>query len=172
MRHWILVVALFAPGCRAATTCPEAPTPPAAIEASAFPGDARAAVPSPGGGQPPEPEGARRARDDAAPPGSKVTPPGSDLKALLALVPTSFGLELEVTGEGSPSVSVTLRARGAQVEVTAVEAGLLDDSVAAVRHVGVASRDADGRWSLTPSPREQSCHPGRGHEDFRPEPCL
>lgn len=49
--------------------------------------------------------------------------------------------------------------------------GLLDDSVRAERWTLAFEPDGD-RYRLTEARRDLRCHPGRGHEEFAPEPCV
>jgi hypothetical protein len=62
-------------------------------------------------------------------------------------------------GSGPRSVIVTLD-------------GLLDDSVRAERWTLVFEPPRDEGYLLESALRELQCNPGRGHEDFAPEPCL
>jgi hypothetical protein len=55
--------------------------------------------------------------------------------------------------------------------VTATLGGLQDDSIAAERYVLALERDGEV-WRLSSAMWVQSCHPGRGHEDFSPAPCV
>ena len=61
-------------------------------------------------------------------------------------------------GEGPRTVTVTFD-------------GLLDDSVRAERWTLVFEPDGE-TYRLESAVRTLRCHPGRGHEDFRPEPCV
>jgi hypothetical protein len=61
-------------------------------------------------------------------------------------------------GGGPRTVSVTLD-------------GLLDDSVRAERWT-LVFRSEDGSYVLESAVRTMRCHPGRGHDDFTPEPCV
>lgn len=61
-------------------------------------------------------------------------------------------------GEGPRAVTVTLD-------------GLFDDSVRAERWVLVLQPGADG-YTLESALRTLRCHPGRGHGNFTPEPCV
>lgn len=56
------------------------------------------------------------------------------------------------------------------VRVVLTEDGLADDSVQAVRYALEFDR-AGGNWRLESARRTQRCQPGRGHQDFSPEPC-
>jgi hypothetical protein len=56
------------------------------------------------------------------------------------------------------------------VRVVLTEDGLADDSVQAVRHALEFQR-AGGNWRLRSARRTRRCQPGRGHQDFSPEPC-
>jgi hypothetical protein len=56
------------------------------------------------------------------------------------------------------------------VRVALTEGGLPDDSVQAIRYV-LEFRRAGGHWKLEKARRTQRCQPGRGHQDFSPEPC-
>jgi hypothetical protein len=49
--------------------------------------------------------------------------------------------------------------------------GLLDDSVRAERWTLVFQPDGES-YALESAVRTFRCHPGRGHEDFAPEPCV
>ena len=55
--------------------------------------------------------------------------------------------------------------------VTVTFDGLLDDSVRAERWTLVLEPD-DESYRLESAVRTLRCHPGRGHQDFAPEPCL
>ena len=71
-------------------------------------------------------------------------------------------------------ISIDARAQGEGTEaatVTVTERGLLDDSVAGERYVLGLQRDGDV-WRLSSAMWTQSCHPGRGHEDFSPTDCA
>ncbi|MEM8746216.1 MAG: hypothetical protein AAGF91_05915 [Actinomycetota bacterium] len=50
--------------------------------------------------------------------------------------------------------------------------GLLDDSVAATRLTIDTERAADGLLRFVSGSQSQRCQPGRGHQDFRSDPCL
>jgi hypothetical protein len=55
--------------------------------------------------------------------------------------------------------------------VTVTFDGLLDDSVRAERWTLVFEPE-DGGYRLDSAVRALRCQPGRGHEDFTPEPCV
>ena len=55
--------------------------------------------------------------------------------------------------------------------VTVTFDGLLDDSVRAERWTLVFEPDGEG-YRLESAVRTLRCHPGRGHDDFAPEPCV
>jgi hypothetical protein len=76
----------------------------------------------------------------------------------LPLAGDATTLQAAAAPEGSSPVTVTI-------------SGLLDDSVAALRLTFALSRDGD-RWTVTQARWAQRCQPGRGHEDFSPEPCV
>jgi hypothetical protein len=73
---------------------------------------------------------------------------------------TQTSIDAKAQGEGTGTATVTVTQRG-----------LLDDSVAAERYVLTLQRDGDV-WRLTSAMWTQSCHAGRGHEDFTPAPCV
>jgi CMP-2-keto-3-deoxyoctulosonic acid synthetase len=56
------------------------------------------------------------------------------------------------------------------VRVVLTEDGIGDDSVAAVRYALQFSR-AGNKWRLDSARRTQKCQPGRGHQQFSPQPC-
>jgi hypothetical protein len=62
-------------------------------------------------------------------------------------------------GAGPRSVVVTLD-------------GLLDDSVRAERWTLVFEPPQNEGYLLQSAVRTLRCHPGRGHQDFAPEPCV
>jgi hypothetical protein len=55
--------------------------------------------------------------------------------------------------------------------VTVTFDGLLDDSVRAERWTLVFEPE-DGGYRLASAVRTLRCQPGRGHDDFTPEPCV
>ena len=55
--------------------------------------------------------------------------------------------------------------------VTVTFDGLLDDSVRAERWTLVFQPEDEG-YRLDSAVRTLRCHPGRGHDDFTPEPCV
>jgi hypothetical protein len=55
--------------------------------------------------------------------------------------------------------------------VTVTFDGLLDDSVRAERWTLVFEPDGE-RYRLASAVRALRCQPGRGHQDFTPEPCV
>jgi hypothetical protein len=73
---------------------------------------------------------------------------------------TQTSIDARAEGEGTGTATVTVTQRG-----------LLDDSVAAERYVLSLQRDGDV-WRLSSAMWSQSCHSGRGHEDFTPAPCV
>ena len=73
---------------------------------------------------------------------------------------TGTTLESSAPGEGTETATVT-----------ASLSGLQDDSIAAERYVLGLHRSGE-IWQLHSAMWTQSCRPGRGHEDFTPEPCV
>lgn len=73
--------------------------------------------------------------------------------------------------------TTTLTARG-QVEgsrrvlVRIARAGLLDDSVEAIRYTLALIRRPNERWEVLSALFSQRCHQGRGHRSFSPKRCL
>lgn len=60
---------------------------------------------------------------------------------------------------------------GGPARVTVTLDRLLDDSVQTRRYELELSRDGE-TWRLDRATWAQRCRPGRGHEDFAPEPCV
>jgi hypothetical protein len=60
---------------------------------------------------------------------------------------------------------------GDEVIVTVTSDGLPDDSVRAVRYV-LEFRQEEAGWRVHAATTAQACQPGRGHQDFSPEPCI
>ena len=56
------------------------------------------------------------------------------------------------------------------ISVTVSE--MADDSVRSERHRVDLQEMADGTWTIVAVGRTQQCWPDRGHQDFRPDPCL
>lgn len=73
-------------------------------------------------------------------------------------VRTSIEGRASAEGTGPETVVVTLD-------------GLLDDSVRAERWTFELAPDGDA-YTLTAARWAQRCHPGRGHQDYTPEPCI
>ena len=61
---------------------------------------------------------------------------------------------------------------GDRTTVTAVQDGLLDDSVRAIRYELELVRQPDGTWRIDTVRRTTRCQPGRGHQDFGPALCV
>lgn len=61
---------------------------------------------------------------------------------------------------------------GGRIVMAAEISGLGDDSVSAVRYVIVLGYEADGLLRFESGTWSQRCQPGRGHQDFRVDPCI
>ena len=88
-------------------------------------------------------------------------------EASVTAVATAYALPL--AGDAS-SVQTASAPEGAS-PVTVTIGGVLDDSVAELRLTLTLERN-DDRWTATEATWAQRCRPGRGHQDFSPEPCL
>lgn len=83
----------------------------------------------------------------------------------------------EFLGPRGEASTTTLTARG-QVEgsrrvlVRIARAGLLDDSVEAIRYTLALIRRPNERWEVLSARFSQRCHQGRGHRSFSPKLCL
>jgi hypothetical protein len=88
----------------------------------------------------------------------EVSANGVAAEYALPLVGDARTLQASAGPEGSGPVTVTID-------------GLLDDSVAALRLAFALAREGD-TWTVTEAGWTQRCQPGRGHQDFSPEPCV
>jgi len=82
---------------------------------------------------------------------------------------------LRLDESDAPTISLVSRAGaegGGPATVVATLDRLLDDSVRAQRYVLRLERQADGTWRLRSARWAQRCWPGRGHQDFSPQPCV
>jgi hypothetical protein len=81
-------------------------------------------------------------------------------------------LRLDEQEAARTTIEGTAPAEGPGPETVVVTLdGLLDDSVRAVRWTLSFSPQGEG-FRLTSARWAQRCQPGRGHQDFTPEPCL
>jgi hypothetical protein len=88
-----------------------------------------------------------------------------------AMAATEF-LRLDERTATRTSISGTAQAEGSGPETAVVTLdGLLDDSVRAERWTLTFSPEDDA-FRLTEADWSQRCQPGRGHQDFTPEPCV
>lgn len=88
-----------------------------------------------------------------------------------ALAAAEF-LRLDERTAQRTTIEGTASAEGAGPQTVVVTLdGLLDDSVRAERWTLGFEPDGDV-FRLTSARRELRCQPGRGHEDFAPEPCV
>ncbi|MDP8955487.1 MAG: hypothetical protein M3N24_00790 [Actinomycetota bacterium] len=78
--------------------------------------------------------------------------------------PEALPFTTTVTQEASPE-------GGTEATVTITEEGLLDDSVAAIRHRLEFQRENDATWRLVSAFVDQRCARGPQTEDFTVEPC-
>ncbi|HWQ22796.1 MAG TPA: hypothetical protein VNK94_01670 [Gaiellaceae bacterium] len=70
------------------------------------------------------------------------------------------------------TIESTAAAEGAGPQTVVVTLdGLFDDSVRAERWT-LAFEQTDDAYRLTSARRDLRCQPGRGHDDFSPEPCV
>ena len=81
-------------------------------------------------------------------------------------------LRLDERTAARTSIEGTASAEGAGPEIVTVTLdGLFDDSVRAERWTLTFEPEGDA-YRLTAAGWDQRCQPGRGHEDFSPEPCV
>lgn len=89
--------------------------------------------------------------------------PRSVTTVLLQLADREEGEVVDLRQEPDP---------GGRIVMAAEISGLGDDSVTAVRYRIVLRYEADGLLRFESGAWSQRCQPGRGHQDFRVDPCL
>lgn len=62
--------------------------------------------------------------------------------------------------------------QGSGTRITLLSHIETDDSVASLRRQVTLERAPDGRWTVVETSWDQRCRPGRGHQDYSPEPCV
>jgi len=93
--------------------------------------------------------------------------------ATAPIVAATRFLRLDRTSAATTSVVARASAEGSgPTTVTVTLDGLFDDSVRAERFVLEFEQHADGEWRLTSAASARRCQPGRGHQAFRPAPCV
>lgn len=84
--------------------------------------------------------------------------------------PLAFGHEIAPPGDEDGRVEVAWD--GADGALTITSSNLADDSAFASRWTILLQLNSDGLYRFVSGTSTQQCQPGRGHQDFRPEPCL
>jgi hypothetical protein len=93
-----------------------------------------------------------------------------DRQPMWASDPTT--LAWQIVQSAGPNEQVQTEFDEASGQLTITTTGLLDDSVAATRLVIATETADDGLLRFVDGTWSQSCQPGRGHQDFRTEPCV
>jgi hypothetical protein len=92
---------------------------------------------------------------------------GSNPQAIAIAV---FGMKEPIEGKFRQTVELS-QASNRRAVVILTQLGLPDDSVRGLRYRLEFQREGTSRWRMIWAGRQQSCRPGRGHQDWRRTPC-
>ena len=92
---------------------------------------------------------------------------GSNPQAIAIAV---FGIKEPIEGKFRQTVELT-QASDRRAIVILTQLGLLDDSVRGFRYRLEFQREGASRWRMIWAGRQQTCWPGRGHQDWRTDSC-